>query len=461
MFEDDHENLFSSFGAAPTMAVESPASAPRSPAVPPELDGASTGGAEPALRAASPPSSGLPLPSSLPASMVNECILSVQWRNISAVDRHAIEAQLRTLRVPALASGSASEGEAVGPAAEEREAARGGAAPPAAGGAVPEPAAPSAAPNFGSVHYCQAYCVDWQGEASASDAAALPAPRYSLLLSTPLPLPPRLPACSPSACFNCGKEGHQSRSCPRPKAAVPLFAAPVRTGPRKAPAFQGRYFDPEPVSGSMVPGLLSAELQAMLGMRPLDPPPYLPRMHKIGFPPGYIGSPPATGHDATAPAGHLSVGPSSGGARGAAGDSGAADAKVDTAALEMDQALEMDPADLVLKLYREAPGAPPGGAAAPARGVAGGVASALSLAAPTPLPFRTGGQATTAGAITEEGRGRPPPAAGAGTRGTQAVAAVPLVQLPGLNAAPPQGTDWRRWGWRPDQPVTKVARIWR
>jgi hypothetical protein len=459
MFDDDHENLFSSFGAAPTTAAKPPASAPRSPTVPPvRAEASSNGDAGRTSPAASLPGSGLPLASSLPASMVPECILSVQWRNISAADRHAIEAQLRSLRVPTPSlpppNRTASEGEVVEPAAERGEIKRpagGTASIPVACGAAPAPAGPLVVHEFGCVHYCQAYCIDWQGEASASDAAGLPTPQYSVLLSTPLPLPPRLPACSPSACFNCGKEGHQSRSCPMPKAAVPLFSAPTKTGPRKAPTFKGRYFDPEPMSGSMAPGLLSAELQDMLGMRPLDPPPYLSRMQRVGFPPAYVGKASPTSAGEGTPVGNPTPA-SPAGVTGANGEPEAASSRIDaagvkidavgaetaSAALETAPASEMNPADLFLKMYREAPGAPSGVAAAPGAGM--DVEKGLSL--------------PTVGAAGEGPGGK-------GPGGNAQAVAAPMVQLPGLNAPPPQGADWRRWGWRPEQPVTKIARIWR
>jgi hypothetical protein len=469
------------------------------------------------------------LPSSLPPSMLSECILSVQWRSVSVADRHAIEAQLRSLRVPALPppqSRPPGQGGAAEPKSQGRETAR-----PTANGATPSvasrtallPAGPSVAPAFDGVHYCQAYSIDWQGEATPSDAATQPRPQYALLLSAPLPLPPPLPVCSPSACFNCGKEGHQSRACPRPKSAMPLFAAPARMGPRKAPTFQGRYFDAEPISGSMSPGLLSPELQAMLGMRALDPPPYLARMHRIGFPPGYIGIPQPV-HTVVATSVHTGTSApvqsvqrplASGDPPITAGDSGTPSQgmKVDTddvarelgtatemdAATAMDLAPELDPApkldpaaetdralkleeaDSVLRMYREAPGVAPGGVAAPKNGVGSAGASALGSAAAQALPTavsKCGAERGLAAGAIPAG-GHPSPAAGLipvgghlsaaagggkgaqGGGGAQAGAAVLLVQLPGVNAPPPQGTDWRRWGWRPEQPVTKVARLWR
>ena len=107
----------------------------------------------------------------------------------------------------------------------------------------------------GAVHYFQAYCVDFLGAPSATAAAAMPQPQYERLFDEPLPRAP---------------------------------AAPPRQ-PRRPSGFQGRYFDaPE---AAHTPGVLSAELRALLGIGPADPPPYLRRMRELGYPPGYMGVP--------------------------------------------------------------------------------------------------------------------------------------------------------------------------
>ena len=50
--------------------------------------------------------------------------------------------------------------------------------------------------------------------------------------------------------------------------------------------------------------MLSAELRSLLGIGPTDPPPYLRRMQELGYPPGYVGVPPAAdGGDDAAGAG--------------------------------------------------------------------------------------------------------------------------------------------------------------
>jgi zinc finger CCHC domain-containing protein 8 len=37
------------------------------------------------------------------------------------------------------------------------------------------------------------------------------------------------------------------------------------------------------------PGSLDAETRKLLGLKELDPPPWLNRMREIGYPPGYFG----------------------------------------------------------------------------------------------------------------------------------------------------------------------------
>lgn len=127
--------------------------------------------------------------------------------------------------------------------------------------AVTDEEAPPPAASAGAVHYFQAYCVDFLGAPSAAAAAAMPQPQYERLFDEPLPRAP----CAP----------------PRQ--------------PRRPNGFQGRYFDaPE---AAHAPGVLSAELRALLGIGPADPPPYLRRMRELGYPPGYMGVPPSSAAD--------------------------------------------------------------------------------------------------------------------------------------------------------------------
>ena len=99
------------------------------------------------------------------------------------------------------------------------------------------------------------------------------------------------------ACFNCGEAGHPSRACPHPrndqlaemrrKAYEQIlgrsFGAPASGGAE-------RYHEEGGASrfGNPVAGALSAELRNALGMEPLDPPPYLARFLRQGYPVGHL-----------------------------------------------------------------------------------------------------------------------------------------------------------------------------
>ena len=56
-----------------------------------------------------------------------------------------------------------------------------------------------------------------------------------------------------------------------------------------------------------MPGVLSPDC-ALLGIGPLQPPPYLYKMQALGYPPGYIG-PPVAAADARAPLTFLDAAP--------------------------------------------------------------------------------------------------------------------------------------------------------
>lgn len=69
--------------------------------------------------------------------------------------------------------------------------------------------------------------------------------------------------------------------------------------------------------GEPAPGQLSAELRAALGISPSAPPPWLARMRRLGYPPGYVmadaeaavdtGDPMCTVHDAVSTDRHGAV----------------------------------------------------------------------------------------------------------------------------------------------------------
>lgn len=120
----------------------------------------------------------------------------------------------------------------------------------------------------------------------------------------------------------------------------------------------------------------------------LDPPPYLFRMQRMGYPIAYL-----------APSRPSGV---AGSSNGASGQAGAGD---DEPQLEM---------------YREAPG-----------------------------DFSTISDAP--GSRSHE--------AEVGKKREREAQAVPTVAFPGLNAPPPTGANEWKWGWRPEAPVAKAARV--
>ena len=138
---------------------------------------------------------------------------------------------------------------------------------------APEQAVPGV-PAAGTVHFFQAYTADYAGAPNVEALIAAPL-QYDRLAVPPLPLSP-----TESAAAQRGRSGGRGNGTGRSKG-------------RRASGFGfgGRYFDASPAAAT--PGLLSAELRAILGMRDGDPPPYLPRMQQLGYPPGYLGDPDA------------------------------------------------------------------------------------------------------------------------------------------------------------------------
>eukprot|EP00873_Tetraselmis_striata_P029730 jgi/Tetstr1/449994/TSEL_037046.t1 len=94
-------------------------------------------------------------------------------------------------------------------------------------------------------------------------------------------------------CFNCGSYGHAMNKCTqardRDRITSSRQAAGFSTGGPNTPS---RYFLASAASefADVVPGELSAETRAALGIGAADPPPWLPRMRLLGLPPGWSGN---------------------------------------------------------------------------------------------------------------------------------------------------------------------------
>ncbi|VVA94329.1 unnamed protein product [Arabis nemorensis] len=98
----------------------------------------------------------------------------------------------------------------------------------------------------------------------------------------------------PTRCFNCGAYSHSMRECPKPfdRAAVSIARRQHKSKRNQTPGSRlpSRYYQ-SPQGGKydgLKPGSLDAETRQLLGLRELDPPPWLHRMREIGYPPGYL-----------------------------------------------------------------------------------------------------------------------------------------------------------------------------
>ncbi|XP_022962082.1 uncharacterized protein LOC111462629 isoform X2 [Cucurbita moschata] len=95
-----------------------------------------------------------------------------------------------------------------------------------------------------------------------------------------------------SRCFNCGSYNHSLKDCrkPRDNAAVnnarnkskKHYSSGSRNSTRYYQNSRGGKYD------DLRPGALDAETRQLLGLKELDPPPWLNRMRELGYPPGYL-----------------------------------------------------------------------------------------------------------------------------------------------------------------------------
>ncbi|CAL8471034.1 g10576 [Coccomyxa elongata] len=94
-------------------------------------------------------------------------------------------------------------------------------------------------------------------------------------------------------CFNCGSYYHALKDCLHSKDSDAISKARSEHSERGRNGFNGssRYFLQTGTSSAefsdLEPGVLSQELQAAMGLKPGDPPPWLHRMRQMGYPPGY------------------------------------------------------------------------------------------------------------------------------------------------------------------------------
>lgn len=94
----------------------------------------------------------------------------------------------------------------------------------------------------------------------------------------------RVASAQRNGCFNCDSTAHSLRDCPEPRNMRKVNKA--RNDYQRKEA---RYHDDaENENASMVPGVLSEDLRAALGLAPNQLPMHIYRMRLFGYPPGWI-----------------------------------------------------------------------------------------------------------------------------------------------------------------------------
>ncbi|KAG4911853.1 hypothetical protein JHK85_053142 [Glycine max] len=95
-------------------------------------------------------------------------------------------------------------------------------------------------------------------------------------------------------CFNCGSYNHSLRECPRPRDNIAVNNARDKLKSRRnqnsSSRHPTRYYQNSPAGkyDGLRPGSLDDATRKLLGLRELDPPPWLNRMRELGYPPGYL-----------------------------------------------------------------------------------------------------------------------------------------------------------------------------
>ncbi|GMH01844.1 hypothetical protein Nepgr_003683 [Nepenthes gracilis] len=97
-----------------------------------------------------------------------------------------------------------------------------------------------------------------------------------------------------SRCFNCGSYNHTLNKCTKALDNDVVSKArkeyQSKKGGYTGPSLPTRYYQ-NSLNGKydgLRPGVLSTETRKLLGLKELDPPPWLNRMRELGYPPGYL-----------------------------------------------------------------------------------------------------------------------------------------------------------------------------
>ncbi|NXK94475.1 ZCHC8 protein, partial [Formicarius rufipectus] len=155
----------------------------------------------------------------------------------------------------------------------------------------------------GSVVYFTNFCLDKLGQPLLNENPQLTEgweiPKYHQVFSQILSLDGQEIQVKPKSrpkphCFNCGSEDHQMKDCPKPRNAARISEKRKEfleaCGETSNQNFQQRYHveEVEERFGKFKPGVISGVLQDALGVTDRSLPPFIYRMRRLGYPPGWL-----------------------------------------------------------------------------------------------------------------------------------------------------------------------------
>ena len=149
----------------------------------------------------------------------------------------------------------------------------------------------------GAVRYTSdEYCVDRHAATAAAPAAA---PSYTASLCDDADAGSAARGRGLRRCFNCGDSGHTLANCQeRYDAARVRDAVQAQRASRGSGTNDTRFFETGGDAGIVAPGaaagVLSPQLRRALGLLDDEPPSFLRRMRRFGYPPSFC-APPVTG----------------------------------------------------------------------------------------------------------------------------------------------------------------------
>ncbi|XP_078410255.1 zinc finger CCHC domain-containing protein 8 [Cetorhinus maximus] len=150
----------------------------------------------------------------------------------------------------------------------------------------------------GSVQYFTNFCLDKLGQPLLNENPQLTdgweIPKYQQVFAQVVSLDGQemeLKAKRPKpCCFNCGSTEHQLKDCPKPRDLARIsekrkeFMTMASDSPHSGsqPRYHAERFE------KFKPGVISVELKEALGMTDETLPPFIYRMRRLGYPPGWL-----------------------------------------------------------------------------------------------------------------------------------------------------------------------------